>query len=161
MNATLTMGYGTRWRWLAAGAALLILSAPGVHAQIYKWTDAGGKVHYSETPPPDGQQFNEVNTGPAPQSSDEAGRQLQDMLKRQQDSEKQEDAEKNKEKEQAAGQAKLDQYCDQARESLTKLENGPPRRLAVVENGEVSRMTEDERQAKIEEIEKTISEKCK
>lgn len=161
MNATLTTGHGKRWRWMAACAVLLMLSVPSVHARIYKWTDTGGKIHYSETPPPDGQQFNEINTAPVPQSSDEADRQLQDTLKRQQESEKQEDAEKNKEKEQAARQAKMDQFCDQARENLSKLENGMARRLAIVENGEVARMTEDERQAKIAEIQKTISKNCK
>ena len=32
---------------------LIALLAPvGVYAQIYKWTDKSGQVHYSQTPPP-------------------------------------------------------------------------------------------------------------
>jgi hypothetical protein len=32
----------------------LLLSVPIALAQVYKWTDASGTVHYSETPPPSG-----------------------------------------------------------------------------------------------------------
>lgn len=32
----------------------LLLSAPLALAQVYKWTDANGTVHYSETPPANG-----------------------------------------------------------------------------------------------------------
>jgi len=41
---------------------LILLSfAPLLCAQIYKWKDASGTVHYSETPPPTGTKFNKVN----------------------------------------------------------------------------------------------------
>ena len=29
---------------------ILVLAAMPVHAQLYKWTDADGKVHYSDRP---------------------------------------------------------------------------------------------------------------
>jgi cytoskeletal protein RodZ len=58
-------------------ALALLLVAPLVSAQVYKWTDAQGTVHYSETPPPSGTKYNrvEVNTGsdaPAEASSSSA-----------------------------------------------------------------------------------------
>ncbi|HEY5801971.1 MAG TPA: glutaredoxin family protein [Burkholderiaceae bacterium] len=31
---------------------LLFAAAGGAHAQLYKWTDAAGKVHFTSTPPP-------------------------------------------------------------------------------------------------------------
>ena len=34
-------------------ATLLVLCALPCAAQVYKWTDAEGKVHFSDTPPPD------------------------------------------------------------------------------------------------------------
>ena len=41
---------------------LILLSfAPLLSAQIYKWKDASGTMHYSETPPPSGTKFNKVN----------------------------------------------------------------------------------------------------
>jgi hypothetical protein len=43
-------------------ALVLLLLAPAVAAQVYKWTDANGTVHYSETPPPQGTQFKRIST---------------------------------------------------------------------------------------------------
>jgi Domain of unknown function (DUF4124) len=43
-------------------AVALLLLAPLANAQVYKWTDAGGTVHYSETPPVQGTKFNKVKT---------------------------------------------------------------------------------------------------
>lgn len=52
-------------------ALALLLVAPLAFAQVYKWTDAHGTVHYSETPPPTGTKYSQVsvNTG----SSEPAG----------------------------------------------------------------------------------------
>jgi hypothetical protein len=44
-------------------AVALLLLAPLANAQVYKWTDAGGTVHYSESPPPaQGTQYKQVKT---------------------------------------------------------------------------------------------------
>ena len=43
-------------------AVALLLLAPLANAQVYKWTDANGTVHYSETPPVEGTKFNKVKT---------------------------------------------------------------------------------------------------
>lgn len=43
-------------------ALVLLLLAPAVAAQVYKWTDAHGTVHYSETPPPQGTRFKRIDT---------------------------------------------------------------------------------------------------
>jgi hypothetical protein len=43
-------------------AVALLLLAPLANAQVYKWTDAGGTVHYSETPPVQGTKFDKVKT---------------------------------------------------------------------------------------------------
>jgi hypothetical protein len=42
-------------------ALALLLTAPLISAQVYKWKDANGTVHYSQTPPPSGgTKFKEV-----------------------------------------------------------------------------------------------------
>jgi len=41
-------------------ALVLLLLAPAVAAQVYKWTDSQGTVHYSETPPPKGTTYQRV-----------------------------------------------------------------------------------------------------
>lgn len=43
-------------------AVALLLLAPLATAQVYKWTDASGTVHYSETPPAQGTKFDKVTT---------------------------------------------------------------------------------------------------
>jgi hypothetical protein len=51
----------------------LLLVAPLATAQVYKWTDAQGTTHYSETPPPVGTKYNQVNVSTdtsAPAASD-------------------------------------------------------------------------------------------
>ena len=41
---------------------VLLLLAPLAFAQVYKWTDAGGTVHYSETPPATGTNYKQIRT---------------------------------------------------------------------------------------------------
>ena len=43
-------------------AVALLLLAPLATAQVYKWTDASGTVHYSEAPPAQGTQYSKVTT---------------------------------------------------------------------------------------------------
>jgi len=43
-------------------AVALLLLAPLATAQVYKWTDASGTVHYSEAPPVQGTKFSKVTT---------------------------------------------------------------------------------------------------
>ena len=43
-------------------ALALLLLAPLATAQVYKWTDAGGTVHYAQAPPPEGTKYKEVKT---------------------------------------------------------------------------------------------------
>jgi len=43
-------------------ALALLLLAPLATAQVYKWTDASGTVHYAEAPPPQGTHYSKVTT---------------------------------------------------------------------------------------------------
>jgi hypothetical protein len=43
-------------------AVALLLLIPAVSAQVYKWKDASGTVHYSEAPPPQGTKFEKIHT---------------------------------------------------------------------------------------------------
>jgi len=43
-------------------ATALLLVAPLVAAQAYKWKDANGTVHYSDSPPPQGTKYSKVTT---------------------------------------------------------------------------------------------------
>jgi hypothetical protein len=43
-------------------AVALLLLAPLATAQVYKWTDASGTVHYSQDQPPQGTKYKQVTT---------------------------------------------------------------------------------------------------
>jgi hypothetical protein len=43
-------------------AVALLLLAPLATAQVYKWTDAHGTVHYDQAPPAQGTKFKQVTT---------------------------------------------------------------------------------------------------
>jgi hypothetical protein len=68
------------------------------HAQIYKWTDERGSVHYSNSPPPNGVAATQVRpveerasvypATPAPSASEEQLRRRVDALEQQLDSER-------------------------------------------------------------------------
>lgn len=53
-------------------ALALLLVAPLACAQVYKWTDAHGTIHYSETPPPTGTKYSQVsvNSGSSAPAAD-------------------------------------------------------------------------------------------
>lgn len=42
-------------------AIVLLMLAPLAFAQIYSWTDAGGTVHYSESPPEAGVHYKQIS----------------------------------------------------------------------------------------------------
>jgi hypothetical protein len=53
-------------------AVALLLVAPLACAQVYKWTDAHGTTHYSESPPPTGTKYSQVsvNSGSSAPAAD-------------------------------------------------------------------------------------------
>lgn len=49
---------------------LLALLSGSAFAEVYKWTDEAGRVHYGERPPPDGAQRMELPTDTVPAAGD-------------------------------------------------------------------------------------------
>lgn len=47
---------------LLIAVVLLLLAPLATAAQVYKWTDASGTVHYSEAPPAQGVKYSKVTT---------------------------------------------------------------------------------------------------
>jgi len=50
-------------------ATLLLLAPLAMAQQVYKWTDASGSVHYSDTPPPKGSSSKKITLTGIAQSS--------------------------------------------------------------------------------------------
>ncbi|NBB13173.1 DUF4124 domain-containing protein [Pseudomonas sp. SLFW] len=139
-----------RWMILAATLTLAAGSTASQAAQIYKWVDAQGVTHF-DAQPPVGQSAQELETQkavtppPAPPVRTESSQEQQTV-----------DAKVKKQI--AAQEAKRKEYCETQRTNLAQLQNNPRVREEV--NGEFRRFTEEERQARIAEVKKSIDETC-
>jgi hypothetical protein len=141
-----------RWTLLLALAAVPLAAG----AQAYRWVDEKGQVHYSQTPPP-GKKAEAV--APPPPVS---GAPNQDALNRSLDQERATEPERRKAAENAAAQQQqIQQQCNQAREQLAFMEAKTARRLGTTDDqGNVSRVTEEEFQARRAELQRVIAERC-
>jgi hypothetical protein len=142
-------------------AVIALFSLPAAHAQIYKWTDAAGTVHYSQTPPASGD-FHEMPAAVPPSSSaEESEQQMQALIKRQQESEQDEQDEKARAQAEAARQLERIRLCAKAQKDLKRLQTIPSHRLLARKDGElIGRMTEDQRQDQIATLEKIMQDNC-
>ena len=132
-------------------ASLLIgLSPLCMAGQVYKWIDGQGVTHF-DAQPPQGQEATTV-VKPAlpagkptvpPGSSVIGDQQAIDTTVKKQVAEQ---------------QAQLKTFCDQARTNLAQLQNNP--RLREEVDGELRRLTDQQRQERITEAQKQIKDNC-
>ncbi|MGF6328718.1 hypothetical protein ABH909_001596 [Pseudomonas sp. BS3782 TE3695] len=132
-------------------AGLLISLSPLCMAgQIYKWVDAQGVTHF-DAQPPSGQEPTLVVT-PAPPVDKPATPTRSNVIGDQR-------AIDNKVKKQVAEQqAQLKVFCEQTRTNLAQLQNNP--RLREDVEGEMRRLTDQQRQERITEAQKQIGKNC-
>lgn len=127
-----------------AQLALLIGLATAVSsamAGIYRWTDAQGVTHYSQTPPPSGEADRIVPQGPAV-TTESIGDAANALLER---ADLRDQREREEVEQREARLAEAAPKCEDARKRLAFLESRPPSRIQVVgDDGAVSRMTEDQ-----------------
>jgi len=145
-------------RMIITSSLLLAMSATAMASQVYKWVDAQGVTHFSAQPP-QGQQATSVNTSVAPpKPAQPAEPKTTPTFESIADPEQAAIDEKVKQ-EVAAKEAELKKYCENVRTNLAQLENNP--RLRTEVDGEVRRLTEEERQQRIGDAKKAIAENCK
>ncbi|NQD80478.1 DUF4124 domain-containing protein [Pseudomonas sp. CrR14] len=142
-------------RMIVTTSLALVLSSTAMAGQIYKWVDAQGVTHFSEQPP-QGQQANTVNTAtpPPPAPEPKPAPTFKDIADPQQAA-----ADAKVKKEVAEQEAQRLKYCETQRNNLAQLENNP--RVRVEDGGEMRRLGEDERQQRIADSKKAITENCK
>jgi len=143
---------------LGISAALLQSAAYG---EIYKWTDAVGEIHYSQTPPPGGIKAEEIQgAAPPPGSPAEATEKLRnDVQNLEENIAKREEAAREKVKQQELTDT-YERNCITARNNLTNLEQGGRVRF-LTSDGEVIRLTEEQRQQRMKDTKDHIKEFCK
>ena len=149
-------------RRLPVIGALLVfaMASPAADTQdIYKWTDDQGEVQYTQFPPP-GRKTERLHGSPPPAESPET---IENGLQKQVETMEQQ----NKEQLQGAKDAKQwaeiqkirRNNCETAHKNLVNLQRGGNVRY-LGPNGEVIRLTDEERQKRIDEANSQITENC-
>jgi len=136
---------------------VLLMASPIINAAAYKWIDAEGNTHYSDSPPPAG--INAERIKPPPGADTEAA-QKQLREKQQQARER---AEQRAESEQKSAEADREQAektekCAAAIRRLASYQR--PRVNKVKADGAVRRIPEEERQAEIKKSQDYIDQFC-
>lgn len=135
----------------------LLALAPRAHAELYKWTDAQGKVHYTDQPPTvSAQTIKNSATGQAgttTQATQSLNAQEQAYQKRRKEAE---DA-RAKEAEQARVAR---ENCDKARKNLDTLNNSS-RVYTTNAAGQRTYMDDAARASALANSQKAVSEFCK
>ena len=137
-----------------AGAAALATA----QAATYRWVNEQGVTVYSQTPPPSGQ-ATVIPPPPPPATGAPIRPPIEEQLK-QIEAQK---AERQQREAKAADEKKrqtiMDANCRNARHNLEVLE-GPARRRFAENGGEYQRLTEEERQKRIELAKENIKQFC-
>lgn len=137
----------------------LLAGAVPAHAELYKWTDGEGRVHYSDQPPTVNVQTLRHDSAGQSETTSEATQSLnakdQDFQKRRKEAE---DARAKGEKE--AEQARVKQEnCARARNNLSTLQN-TPRVYTTNAAGQRSYMDDAARAEALASSQKAVSDFC-
>lgn len=135
--------------------AILLLGCAGdaSAAQIYKWVDARGVTHFTAQPPQNGDASAIAPARQPPAPALDAPRRTGEPP-----NPAQAEIDERVRREVTAKEKERREYCSQLRTNLAQLRNNPRLRMEV--GGEMHRVTEEERQARIAETEKAIGEHC-
>ncbi|MHC8317783.1 DUF4124 domain-containing protein [Pseudomonas sp. LB3P31] len=128
----------------------LLVSPWCLAGQIYKWVDAQGVTHF-DAQPPQGQEATTVVTPSVP-AGKPASAARSNVIGDQQA------IDKSVKQQVAEQQAQLKVFCEQARTNLAQLQNNP--RLREDVEGEMRRLTDQQRQERISETQKQIGDNC-
>ena len=142
------------------GIALISLNA---HAGLSKWVDAEGKVHYSDTVPPEATQLQTVrNIAGKGQGDAPSGYSPKSLAEREADLKKSKQAKEaaaDKQAQQNTQAEAKSRNCEAARQNAKTIEDGM-RIVTYDSKGERVIMDDETRAKKLEEARQTISANC-
>lgn len=146
---------------LLALTTLLVFSAPA-SAEMYRWVDAQGKVHYSDQPPAEksksSKTLNIPNQPAAPTAASPKSWQEKELdYKKRQAAATESETKKKKDADDA--KAKFEN-CDKAKKALKTLEDGG-RINTYDDKGNRSVMNDAQRTKAMDDAKKSVSEWCK
>jgi hypothetical protein len=152
---------GRALRRVSAAIALAVLAAAvAAQAQVYRWVDEQGKVHYGERPP-SGAKAKPVEDklaappgSPAPKAASDASQQERDFQRRRMERDQKEAREQK-----AAEKAR--QQCERERTRLAQLRNVRRIQSGVDEKGNLRYLSDGERADAIAGQEAAVARACR
>lgn len=136
----------------------LVMASLSGAAEVYRWTDENGRVHFSDKPPRDREAEN-ITERSKPTNIDESGAErekLKALFAPETPEEKQ--FREQREAERLAARAEQRRRCDEARRELHILEN--ERFYWVDEDGNGHNASKSERQQAVEQLTAAIERHC-
>lgn len=139
---------------------LALMVSAMAQAEIYRWVDENGVTIYSEVPPPDGE-ADRVKIAPAPSTTpEEAQRPLKAEMQTLEDYREDRQLASQKRQKEELDRQLHEENCRNAKDNLENLITAS-RRLVQMPDGSYVRLTEQERQQRMDEARKHIDEFCK
>lgn len=137
----------------------LMFLAAGAAAQAYKWTDAQGKVHFSDEPPPD-RKADKMTIKPAVPGNPDAAARSRDWKTQLEESRlRQHQQQKHEATEQRNRQA-TENRCQSARNDLDTLQRERPV-YRVNKDGQREYLEDKDRQAALQRVQDRIAAYCR
>ena len=135
---------------------LLAMLSSTVFAEMYKWVDENGEVHYSDRQPPADVETETIKPPPTVDVE-----QAKKELEARQNKFKTEESEKPAEEEKVTEEelAVKKKNCELGKDKLQRLQDNP-RVYSEAEDGTRTRLGEDERQARIKQAQDMIKKNC-
>ena len=144
-------------RVITTASLLLLFSSALLAAPVYKWVDAQGVTHFSAEPPVN-QKAKSINTNSFQPKVPEKTAAQTSAEEAQASAKTQAEIDRDVRKKVLEEEVELKKYCSKIRNNLAQLVNNP--RVLSDVDGKPTRLSEEERQARIAEIKKAISERC-
>jgi len=138
-------------------ATLSMAAALSVHADsIYRWTDASGQIHFSQTPPAEGSYQRVTPVTSSGSGASNSG--LSDFVKQ---GDAADSAAEKARQAQLQSKAEQAERCAKAREQISSLESRPAHRTYVDgPGGQTARMTDDQHEQMLNDAKKAAAGSC-
>ena len=135
----------------------LLVSMSNAFADIYKWVDKDGQTHYSSTKP-ENRQADTIKSPPAVDPNETQIR-IDALIKQQKIATEEKGLTEEERKLAAERRKKQQENCKIAKSNLQQYEDNPHARI-LDDDGEITYLREEERQANIKELKDYINELC-
>ena len=142
------------WLGAALSFSLALGLSPALHADVYRWTDAQGKVHFGDNKPKAAVPADNITEQVKKTNRDTSGDEHEKMA---QLFRKQNAADREYQQQQATPDPELLKRCAEARKYLATISG---RVQFLDDDGKPIPVTEEMRSKRVNEVKKTISNYC-